>query len=65
MAAQIGMLLAINWHITGAPGILVAAAITLPLGSLFGFLIGKLLNKMKGQETIKTLPDPAAGQWEE
>ena len=55
MAAQIGMLLAINWHITGALGILVAAAITLPLGSLLGFLIGKLLNKMKGQETIGSM----------
>lgn len=55
MAAQIGMLLAINWHITGALGILVAAAITLPLGLLFGFLIGKLLNKMKGQETIGSM----------
>ncbi len=55
MAAQIGMLLALNWHVTGAPGILLAAAITLPLGILFGFLIGKLLNKMKGQETIGSM----------
>ena len=55
MAAQIGMLLALNWRVTGAPGILLAAAITLPLGILFGFLIGKLLNKMKGQETIGSM----------
>ncbi len=55
MAAQIGLLLAINWGITGPAGILVAAAITLPLGSLFGLLIGKLLNKMKGQETIGSM----------
>ena len=52
MAAQIGLLLTINWKITGFAGILVAAAITLPLALFFGFLIGKLLNKMKGQETI-------------
>ena len=55
MAAQIGLLLTINWGVTGLPGILLAAAITLPLGSFFGFLIGKLLNKMKGQETIGSL----------
>ena len=55
MAAQIGLLLVISWGITGVPGILLAAAITLPLGSFFGFLIGKLLNKMKGQETIGSL----------
>ncbi len=55
MAAQIGLLLTINWGVTGVPGILLAAAITLPLGSFFGFLIGKLLNKMKGQETIGSL----------
>ncbi len=55
MAAQIGLLLTINWGVTGLPGILLAAAITLPLGAFFGFLIGKLLNKMKGQETIGSL----------
>ena len=55
MAAQIGLLLTINWEITGFAGILTAAAITLPLALFFGFLIGKLLNKMKGQETIGSL----------
>ena len=55
MAAQIGLLLAINWEIKGVLGLLVAAGITLPLGALFGFLIGSLLNKMKGQETIGSL----------
>lgn len=55
MAAQIALLLVINWNITGTLGILVAAVITLPLAAFFGFLIGKLLNKMKGQETIGSL----------
>ena len=55
MAAQIGLLLTISWGVSGVPGILLAAAITLPLGAFFGFLIGKLLNKMKGQETIGSL----------
>ena len=55
MAAQVGMLLAINWSLTGIVGILVSALITVPLASAFGFLIGSLLNKMKGQETIGSL----------
>ena len=55
MAAQIGLLLAINWDLTGPLGILVAAAITLPLGALFGYLVGVMLNKMKGQETIGSM----------
>ncbi len=55
MAAQIGLLLTISWGVTGFPGILLAAGITLPLASLFGFLIGKLRNRMKGQETIGSL----------
>ena len=50
MAAQIGLLLTINWGVTGLPGILLAAAITLPLGAFFGFLIGKLLNKMRARK---------------
>lgn len=48
MAAQVGLLLVINWGITGIGGLLAAAAITLPLAAGFGFLIGTLLNKMKG-----------------
>ncbi len=55
MAAQIGLLLTISWGVKGVSGILLAAAITLPLAMFFGFLIGKLLNKMKGQETIGSL----------
>ncbi len=55
MAAQIGLLLTINWGVSGVPGILLASGITLPLACFFGFLIGTLLNKMKGQETIGSL----------
>ncbi len=55
MAAQIGLMLAINWELSGVAGLLAAAGITLPLAALFGFLIGSLLNKMKGQETIGSL----------
>ena len=55
MAAQIGLLLTISWGVTGLKGLLLAALITLPLGALFGFFIGQLLNRMKGQETIGSL----------
>ena len=55
MAAQIGLLLVINWGVSGVGGLLLAAAITMPLAAGFGFLIGSLLNKMKGQETIGSM----------
>ncbi|NLO86768.1 MAG: ABC transporter permease [Clostridiales bacterium] len=55
MAAQVSLLLVINWELKGIIGLLVAAAMTVPLGALFGFLIGSLLNKMKGQETIGSM----------
>ena len=52
MAAQIAILWVLEWQIPGIGGFLVAALLPLPIASLFGFLIGKLLNKMKGQEMI-------------
>ena len=55
MAAQVGLMLAINWELQGVTGLLAAAGVTLPLAAFFGFLIGSLLNKMKGQETIGSL----------
>lgn len=55
MAAQIGLLLVINWGVSGIGGLLLAAAITMPLAAGFGFFIGTLLNKMKGQETIGSM----------
>lgn len=55
MAAQIACLWTVEWGISGLPGMLLAAAITVPLASFFGFLIGKLMNKMKGQEMIGSL----------
>ncbi len=52
MAAQIAALWVTEWQIPGIGGFLTAAAMTVPIAALFGFLIGKLLNKMKGQEMI-------------
>ena len=52
MAAQIAALWVIEWGISGLPGFLVAMLMTVPLAAFFGYLIGKLLNNMKGQEMI-------------
>ena len=52
MAAQIAALWVTEWQIKGLPGFGVAAAMIVPIAALFGYLIGKLLNKMKGQEMI-------------
>lgn len=52
MAAQIAALCVIEWGISGLAGFLTAMAITMPIAAFFGFLIGKLMNKMKGQEMI-------------
>ncbi len=55
MAAQIAILLTLNWEISGISGFLVASLLTVPLAALFGLLIGMLLNKMKGQEMIGSM----------
>ena len=52
MAAQIAALWVIEWGIAGLPGFLLAMAMTVPLAAFFGYLIGQLLNRMKGQEMI-------------
>lgn len=52
MAAQIACLLVLEWGIGGIGGFSLAALLTVPFATFFGFLIGKLYNKMKGQEMI-------------
>ena len=52
MAAQIAALWVTEWQIPGVWGFLAAMGISFPIGALFGYLIGNLLNKMKGQEMI-------------
>lgn len=55
MAAQISCILVIEWGVPGIGGLFLAALLTVPLGAFFGLLIGKLLNRMKGQEMIGSL----------
>ena len=52
MAAQIACILVLEWGVQGIGGFALAALLTVPMAALFGFGIGKILNKMKGQEMI-------------
>ena len=52
MAAQIACILVLEWGVQGFGGFALAAALTVPMAAVFGFGIGKILNKMKGQEMI-------------
>lgn len=52
MAAQIACILVLEWGVGGIAGLGLAALLTVPLASIFGFFVGKILNKMKGQEMI-------------
>lgn len=52
MAGQMALIAVIDWGIVGLPGFLLAIIISTPFAILFGYLIGILLNKTKGQEMI-------------
>lgn len=52
MAAQIAILFVINWGIGGISGFLLSALLMTPLAIAFGYLIGKIMNRCKGNEMI-------------
>ena len=52
MAAQAGYIFVTHWRIQGLLAIIVAVLICTPLSIIFGWLLGKLFNKTKGQEMI-------------
>lgn len=52
MAAQAGYIFVTHWRIQGILGVVVATLICTPLAIVFGYLLGKLFNKTKGQEMI-------------
>jgi len=52
MAAQIACILVLEWGVQGFGALALAALLTVPMAAVFGYFIGKLLNKMKGQEMI-------------
>lgn len=52
MAGQIALVMVVDWGLGGLGGFLLAVVISTPLAIIFGYLIGILLNKTKGQEMI-------------
>lgn len=52
MSAQIALFLVTYWGITGITGFVCMAALATPVSVLFGYLVGKLFNQMKGNEMI-------------
>ena len=55
MAGQIGLIVITNFTIGGAKGLFLSILISTPVAGLFGFLVGKVLNKAKGKEMITSM----------
>lgn len=55
MAAQAGLILAVDWGLKGGPGLLTITLIGVGLSLLLGWLIGLALNRVKGKEMIATI----------
>ena len=51
-SAQIAIFLTVLWGFDGFPGILMCVLLCTPLSILFGYLVGRLFNSMKGTEMI-------------
>ena len=52
MADQVGLIIILNYGITGMGGILAAIAISTPVAIVLGYLVGIVLNRAKGKEMI-------------
>ncbi len=55
MAGQIAIIVAANFRIAGPAGLLFVMALSVPLAIVFGILVGRLLNKTRGQEMITSM----------
>lgn len=55
MAAQIALFLTTYWGFTGVGGFFITVALATPIALVFGFLVGKLFNLVKGNEMIAGL----------
>jgi simple sugar transport system permease protein len=55
IAGQIGIIMVVNWGLSGFVGLLAAVAFATPLAILFGILAGVVLNKARGYEMIASL----------
>jgi simple sugar transport system permease protein len=55
LAAQVGIVLAVDWGLRGATGLLAITAMGLGLAVVSGHLIGVALNRVRGKEMIATM----------
>jgi simple sugar transport system permease protein len=55
MAGQIALIIITNYSIGGGLGFLLSIIISTPIAILFGFLVGRVLNKAKGKEMITSM----------
>jgi simple sugar transport system permease protein len=52
MAGQIGLIFAVDWGIMGAPALVFASLIGVPIAALLGALAGEILNRARGREMV-------------
>lgn len=52
IAAQMAVFWTVYWGFSGISGFLMSALMATPIAMFFGYLVGKLFNKMKGAEMI-------------
>ena len=55
MCAQVGLILAVDYQLHGAAGLLAITAVGVFFALIFGILIGICLNRVKGKEMIATI----------
>ena len=55
MAGEIGLIFAADWQVWGIPGMILAAIVSIPISVALGVMIGKILNRSKGRETLRRL----------
>lgn len=55
IAAQISIIMVVHWQVDGILGFALCALICVPLGIIFGYLVGLLYNKTKGAEMVAGL----------
>lgn len=55
MAVQTALLIVIGYQVEGIPGIVLVIIMGVFLSALLGYLIGRILNRVKGKEMITTI----------
>lgn len=55
MAGQMAIIHTVSWGITGFPSFLVSMLLSTPIAVVCGFLVGKVLNRTKGNEMIASM----------